>query len=165
MKTKMKTVIWSLALAGGLLAASPAQAQEQGGGEKPRQERRGGGGGGMNVEALKERLGLTDEQVTKLKPILAAQREEIMAKRKELGQDADRQAVMEAMKAIREKYKAQIEAVLTPEQKEKFAKFAERRPGGPGGPGGGQDGEGRKAKGPKGQGGDGEMPPPPPAAE
>lgn len=164
MKTKMKTVIWSLALAGGLLAALPAQAQEQGG-EKPRQERRAGGGGGMNVEALKERLGLTDEQVAKLKPILAAQREEIAAKRKELGEGADRAAVMEAMKPIREKYKAQIDAVLTPEQKEKFAKFAERRQGGPGGPGGGQDGEGRKPKGPKGQGGEGDMPPPPPAAE
>ena len=163
MKTKMKTVIWGLALAGGLLAAMPAQAQEQGpGGEKPRQERRGGGGPGQNIEALKERLGLTDEQVAKLKPILAAQREEIAAKRKELGEDADRAAVMEATKAIREKYKAQIEAILTPEQTEKFAKFAERRPGGPGGPGGGQGGEGRRSK-PKG--GEGEMPPPPPPSE
>lgn len=161
MKSKMKTVIWSLALAGGLLAALPAQAQEQGHGEKPRQERRGGGG--MNIEAMKERLGLTEEQVAKLKPILAAQREEIAAKRKELGEDADRQAVMEAMKPIREKYKTQIEAVLTPEQKEKLAAVRERGPGGPGGPGG--QGEGRKPKGPKVQGGEGETPPPSPAAE
>ncbi len=142
MKTQMKTVLWSLALAGGLLAAMPAQAQDQGQGEKPRQERRQGGpGGGMNIERLKEALGLTDEQVEKLKPILAAQAEEVAAKRKELGQDADRAAVMEAMKAIREKYTAQIDAVLTAEQKEKFAKLRERganrRPGGPGGQGAG----------------------------
>ena len=110
----------------------------------------------MNVEALREQLGLTDEQVEKLKPIFAAQREEMAAKRKELGQDADRAKVREAMQAIREKYKAQIEAVLTPEQKEKLAKLRERGPGGPGG----QGGEGRKGKGKGGESGD--MPPPPP---
>lgn len=153
MKTRMKTVIWSLALAGGLLSAMPAQAQDQAPAEKPRQERRQGGPGGMNIERLKEQLSLSDEQVEKLKPILAAQREETAAKRKELGQDADRAKVMEAMKEIRDKYIAQIEAVLTAEQKEKFAKLRERganrRQGGPGGPGAG----------------DGTPPPAPPAGE
>lgn len=141
MKTPMKTVLWSLALAGGLLAAMPAQAQDQAQAEKPRQERRQGGPGGMNITMLKEQLGLSDEQVEKLKPILAAQAEEISAKRQELGQDADRAKVREAMQAIREKYTAQIDAVLTPEQKEKLAKLRERganrRQGGQGGPGAG----------------------------
>ena len=144
----MKTLIWSLALAGGLLAVTPAQAQEQGQGEgqseRPRQERRMGGPGGMNIEGLKAQLGLSDEQVEKLKPILAAQREEIAAKRKELGQDADRAKVREAMQAVREKYIAQIDAILTAEQKEKWAKMRERgaarRQGGPGGPAGGEAG-------------------------
>jgi Spy/CpxP family protein refolding chaperone len=154
MKTRMQTLIWSLALAGGLLAAMPAQAQDQAQGERPRQERRQGGPGGMNVEALKEQLGLTDEQVEKLKPILAAQREEITAKRKELGEDADRAKVREAMQAVREKYTAQIDAILTAEQKEKMAKLRERgagrRQGGPGAPGAGA--------------GEGATPPPPPPA-
>ena len=158
MKTRMQTLLWSLALAGGLLAAMPAQAQDQaqGQGERPRQERRQGMG--MNVEALKEQLGLTDEQVEKLKPIFAAQREEIAAKRAELGEGADRAKVREAMQAVREKYTAQIDAVLTAEQKEKMAKLRERGPGrrqgGPGAPGAGAGaGEGATP------------PPPPPAAE
>ena len=108
----------------------------------------------MNVDALKEQLGLTDEQVEKLKPILAAQREEITAKRKELGEDADRAKVREAMQAVREKYTAQIDAILTAEQKEKMAKLRERgagrRQGGPGAPGAGA--------------GEGATPPPPPPA-
>lgn len=156
MKSKMQTTLMSLALAVGFLAAIPAQAQDNPGerGERPRperQERRAGGpGGGMNIEFLKEQLGLTEEQAEKLKPILDAQREELAAKRKELGQGGDRAAMREATQAVREKYKAQIEAVLTPEQKEKLAKFSERqrRPGGPGGPGGPgrPEGEGARPK-------------------
>lgn len=160
MKTKMQTVMWSLALATGLMVAMPAVQAQDDNGQKPRKERREGGGPGMNIERLKEELGLTDAQVEKLKPILAAQREEIAAKRKELGKDADRQTAMEAMKAIREKYKAQIDAVLTDEQKAKLEKLRERGPR-PGGPGGGEGGKG-KGKG-KGKGGDGDTPPPPPS--
>lgn len=138
MKTKMQSVMWSLALATGLMAALPVVRAADENGQPPKKEQRQGGPG-MNLEMLREKLKLTDAQVEKLKPILAAEREEVMAKRKELGQDADREKMREAMKTIREKYKAQIEAVLTPEQKELFAKLRERRgPGGPGGPGGGK---------------------------
>ena len=156
MKTRMQTLVWSLALAGGLLAAMPAQAQDQAPTERPRQERRPGGPGGMSIEGLKKELALTDEQSAKLEPILAAQREEVMAKRKELGADADRAKVREAMQAVREKYTAQIDAILTAEQKEKMAKLRERgagrRQGGPGAPGAGAGA------------GEGATPPPPPPA-
>ena len=153
MKTRMQTLVWSLALAGGLLAAMPAQAQDQAPTERPRQERRPGGPGGMSIEGLKKELALTDEQSAKLEPILAAQREEVMAKRKELGADADRAKVREAMQAVREKYTAQIDAILTAEQKEKMAKLRER-------------GAGRRQGGPgAGAGaGEGATPPPPPPA-
>lgn len=163
MKTKLQSVMWSVLLAAGLTAALPAARAQDEGGEKPKKERAerperpaGGGGPAQRLEMMRERLGLTDAQVEQLKPILAAEREEVAAKRKELGKDADRAAVREAMQAIREKYRPQIEAILTPEQREKVAAARERGQGGPGGQGGqggGYGGEGKKpGKGGKGGG-------------
>lgn len=163
MKTKLQSVMWSMLLAAGLTAALPVVRAQEEGGEKPKKERAerperppGGGGPAQRLEMMRERLGLTDAQVEQLKPIFAAEREEVTAKRKELGKDADRAAVREAMQAIREKYRPQVEAVLTPEQREKVAAARERGPGGPGGPGGGEGkkhGEGKKpGKGGKGGG-------------
>lgn len=158
MKTKLQSVMWSMLLAAGLTAALPVVRAQEEGGEKPKKERAerperpaGGGGPAQRLEMMRERLGLTDAQVEQLKPILAAEREETMAKRKELGKDADRAAVREAMQAIREKYRPQIEAILTPEQREKVAAVRERGPGGPGGPGG----EGKKPGKPGKGGGEG----------
>lgn len=152
MNTKTQSMIWSGLLMAGLLIAVPAAQAQSEGGERPKKERREGGSG-ERLEMLRERLGLTDAQVAQLKPILAAEREELAAKRKELGKDADRETVREAMREIHEKYQPQIQAVLTAEQKEKLAKLRERREkkgGGPGGPGGGGPGGG----GPGGPGGD-----------
>ncbi len=156
MKTKIQTVLWSLLLASGVMLAPILRAEEGAPEKKPRQERpEGGPRGGGGIEQMRDRLGLTDEQVEKLKPILAAQRGEVQAARKELGRDADRAVVREKMDAIRETYKPQIAAVLTEEQKAKWAKAQERRQGGPGPDGGGRpEGKGR----PDGAGG----PPPPP---
>lgn len=157
MNTKMKTAMWSLLLVAGLSAALPIARAEEGAGQSQRQERRGGGPG-ERLEMLRERLGLTDAQVAQLKEILAAEREEIAAKRKELGKDADRAAMREAMQAIREKYRPKIEAVLTPEQREKFAQIREKMQerGGQGGPGGQGGAEGKKRRGPgPGPGGEG----------
>lgn len=151
MKTKLQAVMWSAMLASGVMLVPTLRAQDEAGAEKPKQERREGGPRGGGIEQLRERLGLSDEQVEQLKPIMAAQNEEIQALRKEFGPGADRTALREKMKAIREKYKPQVEALLTAEQKEKLAKLQERRPGGPGGPGGGDRPEG--------------APPAPPAAE
>lgn len=144
MKTKIQSIVWSALLAAGLMAALPAKAQDEGGDKKPRPERREGGRGN-EVARLKEALGLTDEQVEKLKPIFAEQAKEIQAIRKEAGEGADRAALREKIQAVREKYKPQIDAVLTEEQKAKLAEI--------------------QAKGPRGPRGEGAGGPPPPPAE
>lgn len=146
MKTKIQSIVWSALLAAGLMAALPAKAQNEGGDKKPRAERPGGQRGDQ-LARLKQELGLTEEQIEKLKPIFAEQAKEIQAIRKEAGEGADRAALREKMQAVREKYKPQIEAVLTEEQKAKLAEI--------------------QAKGPRGQrGGEGAgAPPPPPPAE
>lgn len=147
MKTQTRIVILGalLTLAAPFATALRAQSEDT----PPPPARQGPGGGergergnpAERLARLKEALGLTDAQVEQLKKIFAAEREEIAAKRKELGQDADRAAIREAMQAIREKYKAQIDAVLTEEQRAKFAEMNKRgpRPGGP-------DGEGKPRK-------------------
>ena len=127
-------------LATGALLATSANAQPsaenegkpaaKSSGERPSQP-----GPGERLKRMREFLGLTDEQVEKLKPILAKEFEEMRAKMKELGKDAapeDRRAAMEGM---RERYQAQIGEILTAEQKAKVAKMRDQRPRGPGGPG------------------------------
>lgn len=129
-----RTLISSVLLLVGLTLAPALRAQD--GPEKPkkeqRQERRGD-----RLKMLKQELALTDAQVEQLKPIFAAEREEVSTLRKELGKDADRAVVREKMQAIREKYKPQIAAILTDEQKAKMEMLRERAPKGPKGPGAG----------------------------
>lgn len=123
MKTKLQSVLFSAVLAAGMSLAVPAYAQAEGGEGEPKRERRMDPA--ARLEAMKERLGLSDDQVAKIKEIFAAEREEIAAKRKELGEDAAPEARREAMQAIRAKYRAQMEAVLTDEQKAKLPKPGE----------------------------------------
>jgi len=129
-----RTLLCSALLLAGLTLAPAIRAEDAP--EKPkkeqRQERRGD-----RLEMLKEELALSDAQVEKLKPIFAAEREEVSALRKELGKDADRAVVREKMQAIHEKYKPQVAAVLTEEQTAKMEKLRERGPKGPKGPGAG----------------------------
>ncbi len=131
-----RTLLCSALLLAGLTLAPALRAQDEQHSEKPKkeqkQERRGD-----RLEMLKEELALTDAQVEKLKPIFAAEREEGAALRKELGKDADRAVVREKMQAIREKYKPQVAAILTEEQKAKMEKLRERGPKGPKAPGAG----------------------------
>ncbi|MEN9840601.1 MAG: hypothetical protein RL376_401 [Verrucomicrobiota bacterium] len=143
MKTKTYALMISSLLAAGALFAATANAQSPAGNtEKPvgkerreRSEKSGPGGErGDRLEKMREHLGLTDEQVAKLKPIFAAEFEEMKAKREELGKDATRDERRAAMEALRDKYQPQIDAVLTAEQKAKVEKMRERGPGGPGGP-------------------------------
>lgn len=146
MKTKLTSVLCLSAVVAGLaLATVPARAEpgESGRPEKKRAELRRERGD--RLEKMKEHLGLTDEQVAKLKPVFEAERAEMQAAREKLGEDATRKERMEAARAIHEKYRPQIAAVLTEEQKAKLEKMRdkmrERGPGGPGGPGGeGPDG-------------------------
>ena len=146
MKTKIPTLLCAALLVSGAMISPLARAAEGEGDAKPRMERREGGARGDRLAQLKEALGLTEEQIEKLKPILAAEREEIQALRKDAGEGADRSAMREKMQAIREKYKSQIEAVLTAEQKAKLAELEAKRP-----------------RGPRPEGAD--APPPPPPAE
>lgn len=137
MKSKSHVLMLSTVLAAFALLAAPAGAQPAG--EQGKPARQGPGRpGGDRLEQMRERLGLTDAQVEQLRPIFAAEREELEAKRKELGREATREQRQEAARAVHEKYKAQIDAVLTAEQKEKLAKQRERmenRRGGPDKPG------------------------------
>jgi Spy/CpxP family protein refolding chaperone len=136
MNTTTRSLLCGALLLAGLALAPGVRAENEQRPEKPkkeqRQERRGD-----RLEMLKEELALTDAQIEKLKPIFAAEREEIMAARKELGKDADRDAVREKMQAIREEYRPQIAAILTEEQKAKMSALRERGPKGPKGPGAG----------------------------
>ena len=129
-----RTLLCSALLLAGLTFGPTVRAQDEQRPEKPKkeqkQERRGD-----RLEMLKEELALTDAQIESLKPIFAAERAAGMAARKELGKDADRAVVREKMQAIREKYKPQIAAVLTEEQKAKMEKLRENGPKGPKGPG------------------------------
>lgn len=122
MKSTFKIVLTAAVLALGT-GSTFVMAQE----DAPKKERGPGGPGrGDQLAMMKEHLGLTDEQVAKLKPILEEQQKEMRA----LGQDATREQRQE----LRKKYEAQIKAVLTPEQVAKLDSMPRRGPGGPGGP-------------------------------
>ena len=90
----------------------------------------------QRVDALAKTLGLTDAQKEKVTEIYKKQQEE-MAKLRELPQDQRR----EKMTALRNETNEAISALLTPEQRPKWAEYlktqSERRPGGRGGRTGG----------------------------
>jgi Spy/CpxP family protein refolding chaperone len=96
----------------------------------------GGGRGGMTIEMLTDRLKLTPDQVTKIKPILADQQTQMGALRgdQSLSQD-DRMA---KMTKIRTDATTKINAILTPDQQTEYKKMMSemgaRRPGGGGAP-------------------------------
>jgi len=73
---------------------------------------------GKRVERLKQELGLTDDQIAKLKPVL----ESLHQERKAIKEDAvlTKSEKHQQMKALRDKYAGQLGAVLTPEQQAKW---------------------------------------------
>ncbi|MFY7840742.1 MAG: Spy/CpxP family protein refolding chaperone [Lacibacter sp.] len=99
---------------------------------------------GQRVDMFKD-LNLTKDQQDKVKAIQDKQREEMETLRNgSLSRDEQRTKMMD----IRKKYNEQIEAILTPEQKEKYKakqkqmqEQMQRRQGGggPGGQGGGNN--------------------------
>ena len=100
-------------------------------------------GGGMRM--MKE-LNLTDAQKAKLKPIMEAQRDKMMAMRDDT--TMDRKTKMAKMKAMRDETAKKVAAILTPDQKKKMAAMqakmqAERKANG------GKDGGKRAARGPQ----------------
>ena len=74
---------------------------------------------------LKAKLNLTDAQVDQLKKIFADEREQMKALKDKEG---DKESKHTEMQKIRQGTREKIEAILTPEQK---AKFAEMHKGGP----------------------------------
>jgi protein CpxP len=86
---------------------------------------------GPTLDQLAQQLNLTDDQKAKVKPILEARDKKIADLRGDtsLSQE-DRRTKMQS---IREETTAQMKAVLTPEQFDKYQKMTQRgpRPGGP----------------------------------
>ena len=100
-------------------------------GAPPAGQRPPGIRGGPNLDQLAQQLNLTDDQKAKVKPILEARDKKMADLRGDtsLSQE-DRRTKMQS---IREETTAQMKAVLTPEQFDKWQKTAQRgrRPGGP----------------------------------
>ena len=123
--------VWILAGAIGLsgLALAQEAAPQADAPQAPptRMEHRHGKRGDANgrLRHLSRELKLTDEQKTKLKPILESEWQEM----KPVHDDTalSREQKHEKMKGIHEKYQAQVEAVLTPEQQEKLKKMQQKR--------------------------------------
>ncbi len=137
MKTKLATLVSACAIAAGLLSAAPALLAQDGppSGERPRREN--AGNPEQRLNRLKEALQLTEEQVASLKEIFMAEAEAMRAAREKLGADATREQRRAARREIQEKMQPKIEAVLTEEQRAKWAEIRERwQQRGPGGPGG-----------------------------
>jgi periplasmic protein CpxP/Spy len=71
-----------------------------------------------HLQMLSEKLNLTDDQKAKLKPIFEDQGQQLKAVQEDASLTPDQKAAKK--KAIHEKGHDQINAVLTPEQQEKF---------------------------------------------
>lgn len=151
MKSKLSSVLFSAMLAATTLLTIQARAEDGAGGPPPAGEHKKGPEGerpkpGDRLKQMREKLGLSDEQVTKLKAIFEAEAQEIKALRKDGGEPTPEKR--EQMKAIREKTKAEVDAVLTPEQREKAEAMRAKHADGQKGLKSGK--EGKKDKAPKG---------------
>ncbi len=149
MKRSSEVLLFAVALAvAALVPALNAQ-------DNPPAGKKGAHGprGGMPrpIEMLidhRQEIGLSDDQVAKLKALQEATRPQVEAIMQD--QSLSREDKREKMQAIMKDSRAKIDAILTPEQREKAKEF------------GGKMREGR-GKGPRGHGADKDGPPPPPA--
>jgi periplasmic protein CpxP/Spy len=121
---KMKYTLLSALICGVIIAASPAlHAQDtttSGSAAASPAGGKGGGhkGGGLTLEALTKALTLTDDQQTKIKPILEDEHQKMQALFQDNSvQQADKRT---KMKDIRDAANTAIKAVLTPDQATKF---------------------------------------------
>ena len=117
MKSTRKYLLAVCALAIGF--AAPAVHAEQDAPPPPKKE----GGPKGDGARMKEQLGLTDEQAEKIKAIHAEERTQLNALREKEG---DKESKREEMKKIRETTRTKVDAVLTPEQRQKAAKMREK---------------------------------------
>ena len=138
MKSPIKFTIAALALG---LAIPAARAQDAGTPPPPppppagehgaMHKERGPRGDGLKF--FTEKLGLTQDQQAKIKPILADQKKALDT----LGDDASIEKGAKRAKSmeIRKAHREQIRALLTPEQQKKLDELKEEHGRGPGGPG------------------------------
>jgi len=126
-----KTLMIAALVAGTMFAADIAVRAQDSTNTPPAGARPPGGPrAGMNFETIASQLGLTDEQKTKVKPILEEMRQKMADLRKDTTLEAaDRRA---KMKEIRDDISAKLKEILTPEQYEKWLKMGpgNRRPPG-----------------------------------
>jgi Spy/CpxP family protein refolding chaperone len=149
MKLSQLSFLAALAL-GALVAIVPnARAQDTKDAAKPALPasgaRSGRGGGAAQLDRLSERLKLTDDQKTKLQPIL----KEEAAKLRELRDDKTVTEEQRPAKAreIRQQYLAKIKPILTTEQFDQLKKMREQNRGQRGGGGQRPAGEPRPSSG------------------
>jgi periplasmic protein CpxP/Spy len=132
MKSTRKYILAVCVLAIGF-AVPTIRAEEN---DAPPPKKQGGPGGGPieHILKLKEKLGLTDDQVTQIKKIGEDTREAMKALHEKAG---DRESKKDEMMAIRDDAKTKLDAVLTAEQKAKLDEMRKKH-------------EGDHEKGPKG---------------
>ncbi|MGB7749654.1 MAG: hypothetical protein WBN75_20475 [Verrucomicrobiia bacterium] len=132
-----KTMLIAALAAGSLLVCSPAlRAQDTNtppstppAGAPPAGQRPPGMRGAPNLDQLAHQLNLTEDQKTKVKPILDAQQQKMRDLREDTSlSPEDRRTKMQT---IRQDTSTQLKAVLTPEQFDKYQQMTQRRrPGG-----------------------------------
>ena len=141
---RVGALMLGLSLCGGLLTSAHAAPGKDGKAGQAGKEGRGGMRGG-NMKMMRA-LNLTDAQKAKLKPIMEAQRDKMMAMRDDT--TLDRKAKMTKMKAMRAETEKKVNAILTPDQRKKMADMkakmkAERIAGGK------EGGKGKRGGGPQ----------------
>lgn len=116
-KLRWSTLTVLVVLASGLILAGQNSAPQ-----KPQQGHEAMGAAASSPDAhlqmLTEKLNLTDEQRTKLKPILQDQTQQVKAVRDDTSLSQEQKTAK--MKAIHASFHDQINAVLTPEQQAKL---------------------------------------------
>lgn len=168
--TSVATLLLALTVTSSWAAPARVHAQDEGAkpekkdeapkSDDPEQPRRGGparGGamrqwGGLPVDQLKEKLGLSADQVKQLETMNDEMRESFRKEMQELGKDGNfdwnkmREIMPKRMEAMRDK----VKTILTDEQKPKFEEWAkdaeQRMRRGPGGPNMGRDPESMKKR-------------------
>ncbi|HEX8425723.1 hypothetical protein [Hymenobacter sp.] len=83
----------------------------------------------MQTQRLTQELTLTADQSTKVRAIALAESQELQALRAKFASADSRQGAGQEMKTVREKYDAQLKAVLTADQATKYIQMREERMG------------------------------------
>jgi Spy/CpxP family protein refolding chaperone len=136
----------TLAAATASLAQTPQDPPQ---GQTPHHQfqHRGGPNTEFETKMLTKRLGLSESQAASVQQIFAEQHAQMKALQPADGTQPDFKAIHEQHKALMEQTKQKLDAVLTPEQQQKFAEMHKHH-GGPGGPHGNWKGQGQPAASP-----------------